>query len=150
MREMLIRSGFFRVTVGSWGNRDCLIANQEARSGYRTSTPFRNALRPSYRCWWAILKMLAIPFCVQVWICRSTGPWNPSSRRRHSLLAGVQGGNHGVWDPIPKHDTARLFQSSLAGWDPFGFYCWLRSWMTVNNATPKTERPRSPCQRNHG
>src|ERR1017187_4078753 len=39
-------------------------------------------------------------------------------------------------NPIPKHDTARLFQSTLAGWDPFGFHCWLRSWMTVDDATP--------------
>ena len=24
---------------------------------------------------------------------------------------------------FPKHDTARLFQSTLAGWDPFGLHC---------------------------
>lgn len=29
--------------------------------------------------------------------------------------------------PFPKHDTARLFQSTLAGWDPFGFYCPIAS-----------------------
>ena len=29
--------------------------------------------------------------------------------------------------PIPKHNTARLFQSRLPGWDPVGFYCLMRS-----------------------
>lgn len=35
---------------------------------------------------------------------------------------GVSSRNLGQKGPFPKHDTARLFQSRLAGWDPFGIH----------------------------
>jgi hypothetical protein len=41
---------------------------------------------------------------------------------------------------LPKHDTSRLFQSRLAGWDPFGFYCRVGSRSTVTD--PHTEEPK--------
>jgi hypothetical protein len=40
-----------------------------------------------------------------------------------------------------KQDTARLFQSTLAGWDPFGFYRGWRSWW---HATPRGPSFRYP------
>jgi hypothetical protein len=40
-----------------------------------------------------------------------------------SLLAGVPSPESWGMGPFPKHDTARLFQSTLAGSDRFGIHC---------------------------
>src|SRR5450759_1977269 len=71
------------------------------RRGYRTPPHCHSATLHGHRIarGRAILSTFGLWLCVQVWICRATRPWNPSSGRRHSCCPESQTGNLGVWDP---------------------------------------------------